>query len=116
MVSRGRGVRGTRARGSRGRGGGGRRGRGARGGRGGRTAVPATAFSLSDEDRATGWEEVSPEEINGDGVKEKDVPFNFTVRAPGAKSIPQGTMTPLQYFMLFFTRELFLIIVKETNK
>lgn len=78
--------------------------------------MPERNFSLSEEDRTAGWEEVRPVEVNGETLKEKDIPFDFTVRTPGAKNIPMDTKTPLQFFMLFFTRELFMLIVKETNK
>jgi hypothetical protein len=90
---RGRGLRGaTGLRGARGV-------RGARGG--GRRTVTANTFSLSDEDRDAGWQEVTPGEVTGEQLAEKVLPFAFTVHNPGPKNIPPETKSLLQFFMLY---------------
>lgn len=72
------------------------------------------AFSLSEEDAASGWVQVERTEVEGDKVREVDQPF--LVRNPGVKNVPAGTLNPLQFFMLFLTKEILLHIVKETNR
>lgn len=94
-----------------------RRGRGTRGARGtrgvrGRAREP---FQLTEQESEDGWVRVEKTVVEHSDVS-IDSDIEFTVRAPGARNLPPNTLNPIDFFMLFLTREILLHIVKETNR
>lgn len=63
------------------------------------------------QNRGNNWNVVQPPEV----IDRSNIP-EFTVRHVGPKNSPQRNSDPIAYFSLFFDDDMFIHIVRETNK
>jgi hypothetical protein len=74
----------------------------------------AYAFEPNQVDVDDGWAPAARIDRSSFDVREVDMVFQ--VRTPGPVNIPPNATNPIDFFMLFLTKEIMVHMVRETNR